>query len=427
MAEATFVLKEPKSKEPTLIYLFYNFNKQRLKYSTGEKILPKFWNERNQRARETNAFPSYASLNNTLDNLARNVKEAHRDLINANKQPTPYKLKDALDKSQFKEDYGQKISFLKFAQELTKESNRKANTVKQWNQTLNKLKEFRQDTKTEIDFDTIDMDFYNKFIHYLNKKGYTKILNKEGQEKTITRLEYSKNTIGGFIKNIKIFMNEAVDRNLTKNYEYKNRRFKVMEEQVDKIYLSQKELLKIYDLKLVTTYQRLEKVRDIFIVACYTGLRFSDLIQVKPENIINNGTQIKIKTEKTGELVIIPLHKYVKEIIKKYNGSLPPAISNQPMNRYLKEIADLAEINEPVKIGITRGGKSTNDVFKKSDLVTTHTARRSFATNAYLMDVPTISIMKITGHKTEKSFMKYIRISQEENANKLLSHPFFSN
>ena len=425
MAEATFVLKEPKSKQASLIYLFYCFNNQRLKYSTGEKIKPKFWNNERQRARETSANSTYASLNNTLDNLAKQVKDAHRDLINSKKPPTPFKLKDALHKAQFKNEYSQSTSLLKFIDQLINESIRKPGTVKQWKQTLNKLIEFKHDTHTEIDFDTINMNFYTRFITYLNKKGYTKTANKVGGERIITKLEYSKNTIGGYVKNLKIFMNEAVDRGLTSNLEYRNKKFKVMEEQVDKIYLTQNELLKIYELRLKTQYFSLEKVRDIFIVAAYTGLRFSDLIQVKPENIISNGTQIKIQTEKTGELVIIPLHTFVKEIIKKYNGSLPPAISNQPMNRYLKEIADLAEINETIITTITRGGKKERETTKKSDLVTTHTARRSFATNAYLMNVPTISIMKITGHRTEKSFMKYIRISQEENANKLSNHPFF--
>ena len=426
MPEATFVLKEPSSKEPTLIYLFYCFNKQRLKYSTGEKIKPKFWNVEKQRARETTANSTFAGTNKTLDDLAKDVKQAHKDLITLKKPPTTQKLKDALDRSQFKEEYAQKITLLKFANELIQQSNRKLNTTKQWKQTLNKLIEFKNDTKTDVDFDTIDMHFYDRFINYLNKKGYTKTSVK-GNEKTLTKLNYSKNSIGGFIKNIKVFMNEAVDRNLTKNLEYRNRKFKVMEEQVDKIYLSQKELLKIYELRLTGFYQKYDRVRDLFIVACYTGLRFSDLIQVKPENIINNGNQIKIKTEKTGELVIIPLHRMVKEIIKKYKGSLPPSISNQQMNKYLKEIAELAEIQETINITITRGGNAEHEVSKKSDLVTTHTARRSFATNTFLMDVPTISIMKITGHRTEKSFMKYIRISQEENAHKLSSHPFFTN
>ena len=115
------------------------------------------------------------------------------------------------------------------------------------------------------------------------------------------------------------------------------------------------------------------------------------------------------------------------EIINKYHGSLPAVISNQKMNDYLKEIGEKAKIKDTVKTAITKGGKTENSINEKFELITTHTARRSFATNAYLMDVPSISIMKITGHKTESSFMKYIRISQEDNANKLISHPFFNN
>jgi integrase len=125
-------------------------------------------------------------------------------------------------------------------------------------------------------------------------------------------------------------------------------------------------------------------------------------------------------------LVIVPLKGYVKEILKKYDGIPPQAISNQKMNEYLKELGEMAELKEDVVISLTKGGKRQTENFKKFELITTHTARRSFATNAYLQNVPTISIMKITGHRTEKSFLKYIKISQEDNANKLINHPFFN-
>ena len=92
----------------------------------------------------------------------------------------------------------------------------------------------------------------------------------------------------------------------------------------------------------------------------------------------------------------------------------------------MKELGQLAELNEPVLITTTKGGKQQTIVYQKWQLITTHTARRSFATNAFLQNVPSISIMKITGHRTEKSFLKYIKISQEDNANKLISHPFFN-
>ena len=166
-------------------------------------------------------------------------------------------------------------------------------------------------------------------------------------------------------------------------------------------------------------------MRDLFVIGCYTGLRFSDLSQISTDNFINNGTQIKLKTEKTGELVVIPLHKTVKEIIKKYNGQIPEAMSNPKMNLHIKRIARMAKIKDKTMTSITKGGEKQTTVREKWEQVTVHTARRSFATNMYLLDIPTISIMKITGHKTEKAFLLYIKISQEENANKLLNHPFF--
>lgn len=407
MAEAKFVLKEPESKEPTLIYLLFSFSGQRLKYSTGQKISPKFWNPEKQRAKESRLFPEYESINTLLDKLATGVKVTYRTLITNEITPTVFRLKDELNKSLFKEEYAPKLGFLQFAEELIQTSNRKPNTLRQWKQTLRKLKEYRKSTQKEVEFDTINLEFYNSFIAFLTREGYT------------------KNSIGGFIKNVKVFMNEAVDRGLTKNFEYRNRKFKVFEEQVDKIYLSLDELKKLYALDLSQS-SKYEKVRDLFLIACYTGLRFSDLIQVKPENIENGGTRIRIRTEKTGEIVVIPLHPIVLSIFEKYGGKLPPVISNQKMNAYLKEIGKMAEILETTQISITRGGKTEKMVNKKYELITTHTARRSFSTNAFLSNVPTISIMKITGHRTEKSFMKYIRISQEENANKLENHPFFN-
>ena len=125
------------------------------------------------------------------------------------------------------------------------------------------------------------------------------------------------------------------------------------------------------------------------------------------------------------KVVIIPLKDYVKEILRKYEGIPPSAISNQKMNEYLKELGEAAAIKDDIVIASTKGGKRHIETYKKFELITTHTARRSFATNAYLQNVPTISIMKITGHRTEKSFLKYIKISQEDNANKLVNHPFF--
>jgi integrase len=236
--------------------------------------------------------------------------------------------------------------------------------------------------------------------------------------------KYSPNTIGSYIKNIKVFMNEAVDKKLTTNTEYKSRRFKKVSEEAENIYLTQAELTKIYE-KDFSKKKNLDRIRDMFIIGCYTGLRYSDLFTISNDNLIDKGTKLRIKTEKTGELVIIPLHNYIKTIIKKHGGIPQYKTSNQSMNESLKVIAEQAGIKDNVLITATKGSTVEKICYKKYDLVSVHTARRSFATNAYLNDIPTISIMKITGHKTEKSFLKYIKISQEDNANKLTNHSFF--
>lgn len=408
MPNATFVLKEPNGKNETLVYLLYRFNGTKLKYSTGQKIKPKFWNEEKQRAKETRDFAGYGEFNGILDNLTACINAEYRKLINDRIVPTSDRLRKPLDEFLNRSEAPKTTDLVSFAEEFVKNSLRKPGTKRQLRQAIRNLREFKIATKRSLHFDSIDLEFYEDFIRFLTHDR-----------------KYSTNTIGTLIKNVKVFMNEAVEKNLTTNIQFRSRRFKTFEEPSENIYLSREELRRIYQMNL-KTQPRLERVRDLFIIACYTGLRFSDLVQLRDENLIDNSTKIRIKTEKTGEMVMIPIHIHVKEILKKYDGIPPEMLTNQKMNQYLKEIGDWAGIHEDVIISFTKGGNKEVRTFKKYELITTHTARRSFATNAFLNGVPTISIMKITGHQTEKSFMKYIKISQEDNANKLLSHPFFN-
>lgn len=406
MANVTFVLKEPNSNEKTLVYLLFRYNTQRLKYSTSLKIDPKFWNAEKQRAKETRQFPEYSEFNSFLNNIESKTNDLYRKFINDGVAPRPEKLRSGLNEALLKTELIKKTDFLTFIEELISTSIKKPNTIKNYKQTLRLLKDFKSSFKRELKFENIDLAFYDDLMRFCISKNL------------------SANSIGSFVKNIKVFMNAANDRKLTTNVEFKNRRFKTIEEDTENIYLTKGELTMLYSLDL-SNMQRLEKVRDMFIIGCYTGLRYSDLIQLNDKNLIDNKTKIKIKTEKTGEVVIIPLHSFVKEILVKYDGIPPYTISNQKMNEYLKELSKMAGLNEKVLISSTKGGIRQSIHYKKSELVTVHTARRSFATNAFLMNIPTISIMKITGHRTEKAFMKYIKISQEENANKLIDHPFF--
>jgi len=232
----------------------------------------------------------------------------------------------------------------------------------------------------------------------------------------IFELDYSTNTVAKHIRVLKPIIADAYERHLT-SYQFIGNRFKATTELTDTIYLNETELLKLYDLDL-SNNPKLDKIRDLFILGCWTGLRFSDYSNIDPRDI--QGDYLKIKTQKTKQLVVIPILGYVQKILEKYNGktenNLPPSISNQKMNEYLKDLGKLAEFNELIQQEYTKGGKSMVKNTRKYLLITTHTARRSFATNMYKRRVPTLSIMAITGHKTETSFMKYIRVNSDEHA-----------
>ncbi len=409
MASATFVLKEPKSKDNTLVYLLFRYQNQTFKYSTGQKILPKFWSFTNQRAKETKQFKQYGEFNALLQKIEDKAFDSYRKLTTDIIVPTKDRMRKELNRKLLKGELAKQNNFINFIDDSIKNSIKRPNTVFSYKQTFNQLVKFKAQYKREMTFDNIDLEFYDDFMKYCLEKNY------------------SPNTIGTYIKVIKMFMNEAFDKKLSDNVEFKSRRFKKVSEESENIYLTEAELSKIYKLNLSKPKDKtLDRVRDIFIIGCYTGLRYADLFAINSENLFDKNSKLRIKTEKTGELVIIPLHTYIREIIKKHGGIPQFKLSNQTMNESLKELGQMAKINESILISSTQGGIVQTKPYKKYELIGVHTARRSFATNAYLKDIPTISIMKITGHRTEKSFLKYIKISQQDNANKLTNHPFFN-
>lgn len=429
MASAKFFLKDPKSKESTLIYLIFQFNfyeiingKKRfkfLKFSTGEKVPPKFWNPKLGLVRKTDSFPQYDEMNTRLKMIAAIIEDEHRKTLNEGETPTPTSLREKL-KLRLSNSVIEKITLFGFINQIVEDSysGRRLTdngtkfstyTIKGYKTTLNHLTKFQKGYRRLIDFDTIDLDFYDDFLNYFNKSNY------------------AINSIGKHIKNLKVFMRAAAENKLHSNMDYQSKRFKTLEEDTESIYLSDAEIKRIYGLDL-SNNPSLEKTRDLFVVGCYTGLRFSDFNKIISENIKKNekGTFLQITPQKSNSKVVIPLNWVVLEILKKYGGSMPRSFTNQEINRELKQIGTMAKINEKVSTSLTKGGMRVDTIFKKYELITTHTARRSCATNMYLAGIPTIAIMKITGHRTEKSFMRYIKVSQEDNAIKLIEHPYFS-
>jgi integrase len=171
---------------------------------------------------------------------------------------------------------------------------------------------------------------------------------------------------------------------------------------------------------------RLARVRDLFLIGAYTGLRYSDFISLTPNNLIQlEGEEVfEVHTVKTNDQLYIPTHPIVLDILKHHGGP-PKPLSNQKLNKYLKELCRMIGLNETVTKRTYKGGVRREEHYKKWELVSSHTARRSFATNAYKEKMDAIAIMKITGHKQYDTFMKYIKVDKKENAVRMAGHPYF--
>lgn len=408
MPEAKLILKEPKSSESTLIYAILRYNYQRFKYSTGEKISPQYWDAKSQIITQTKKFKNHVEINTRINNIANALENAYRKLLNDKINITNDKLKEELEIALEITEKKKHITFFEFIDKYIEEGKgvKTVGSIKVYRTTQRHLKDYVKFKNITLDFEHIDLDFYNSFIYYLMHEA-----------------KLSTNTIGKHIKTVKAFLNDATDRGLNDNLEFRKKKFKGFREDADKIYLSNNEIDILGDLDL-SKLPYLERTRDLFLIGCFTGLRFSDYTQIKKENIIESN-KLKIKSQKTNETVVIPIHSKVQAILEKYNFELPKPITNQKTNEYLKVVGEMAELNEIVESSITKGGTRIKSTVPKYQLISSHTARRSFATNLYLADVPAITIMKITGHKSEKVFLQYIRVTQEQNANKLLNHPFF--
>lgn len=417
--QISFYLKRPKATIDTVIYARISYNGYQTKYYLPEKINPKFWSKETQAAKQTEKFKEFPEFNQRLKNIASDIRNVYRTYMNdkGGVIPNPDTLRELLDREiKKKEPEKNKLkTFFGFYEELINQSRAgvrlhpktgkpiSINTLKTYVTTFKHLSAFQATRKKRIEFNNIDLDFYSDYTEYLTKK-----------------LKLSANTIGKHIQIIKLILNEATERGLNTNLSFKSKRFVTIREKTDSIYLNEKEIKEIELLDL-SNDKRLERVRDLFLIGCYTGLRYSDYSILKPEQMKDGfieTTQIK-----TGEPVVIPIHHTVKRIIEKYNGELPRSISNQKTNEYLKQFGKrAASLNKNVSITFTKGGVKVIENYKKYELLTSHTARRSFATNEYLAGTPTITIMAITGHKTEKAFMRYIKLTPNEHAKLLKLH-----
>lgn len=410
MPAVNFYLKKAEEKSGrSLIYLQFKYQGKRLVYAFGQNIDLDNWNKKKQRVKsnlETTADGKH-SLNDLLDNLEKECLKAYNKALPQG-IPATQTLKDALNK--FIDQNEDKPADQRFWGLLERFINNEIkhkgrdkcpNTIKTYRTLKGHLQEYEKKNKPRIDFDSITLDFYYKYVSFLKS------------------LKLSPNAISKDIQILKVIMGEAVDLSLTNNLQFRHKKFAVNREDTDAVFLTEKEIINLYRYDL-SKKPKLERVKDLFVFGCFVGLRFSDYSTIKPENIVKRDGELYITTitKKTKEQVIIPCDPIVLEIFKKYEknpNKLPPAPSNQKFNDYIKDACKEAKLTET--------GRLSSDLHKELwQCISSHTARRSFATNLYLQGFPTIDLMKITGHKTEKAFMKYIKTTKLDSAKRLSAH-----
>lgn len=415
MATVNYYLNNKEnSKGEKLILIYFRYNKKQVVISTNELINPNHWDSKNQRT--TAKHLGYSEFNNNLNRYKAAFLESFQNRKYHKLSLAPADLKTEFERIVKPDLFPEPVEieknngFCTFISEQIKSLSyvKHKKTLSTYNRNLAVLLEFEKVVwKRTILFTDINIEFYYKWKEFI-----------------IENYEFCNNTINKHTGILKLFMGEAAEKGLHQNFLYKSSKFSTSRNDADSIYLSIDEIYRLLNLDL-SNNERLEKVRDLFVIGCWTGLRFSDLSNLRDENISKNLDIIHISDIiKTGTTLDIPIHSIVAGILKKYKektGSyIPPSISNQKMNDYLKEIGKLVdEFAEEVSRVKKMGNKRIQSKSKKFELITCHTARRSFATNQYLEGVPTYEIMAITGHRTEKSFLSYIKVTQQQFARKL--------
>lgn len=270
------------------------------------------------------------------------------------------------------------------------------------------IEAFEKYIQQDILTDSFDEKIVGEYIHFLRSEkqgaGFKQTTVRNFYQKTIAALNKAERH--GWAVKTSAF-----------------REYSIKEEESRAVYLNMDELATLNALKLD---EEARQVRDIFLIGCFTGLRYSDYSRLSEENFLDGN--ISILTKKTETKVTIPIHSIIKEIIDRNGGYgfLKYKYSQQSFNKSIKVICKKAGITDKIMLEYTRGFDKVREVYKKYELISTHTARRTAATNMYLAGIPTFRIMLITGHKSESAFYRYIRIQKEENAKDLQNHAFFA-
>ena len=424
IVKASFNLRQPKSKRPTNIYLIVRINQKQAKLSTGVKVYPDQWNIKKQEAYISCRLTESDNINNTITNkklleLRNQFEEFKRYLCD-----NPNKLENCWD---ILREYIYKDSDMRRSKKInaihwlrnaiandktikTSGERKGASTMEMYQGQLKSFDTFLKETdKGIIGFEDINLGLIKEYETYLFNRTV-----KKGKTTSTNTVANKCVQLIGIIKRAEAY--NLIDIHESKLDKYTKPKSRQGNE--NEIYLSEDDINKIYSLKLSS---KEEIVRDLFVLQCWTGQRFSDIQSLNKGIIKNttNGQVLEIVQTKKTHRVTIPLFPITTEILRKYNFDLPTTAKNTTLN-YLKKIGLKAGLTEEHIVTEDRGGKVTNSIKQRWELIGTHTARRSYISNMLKRGYDSHLLMKITGHTTEEAFKRYVKISSGDVASLIL-------
>ena len=398
--KSSFHLKNPKGDKESLIYFsaYFKNESKKLIYSTGETITPKEWNFKNRMPNDLSGRTTRADNHRTINMQLNRYTDFYIKIINryihAEEEITIENIRNEFDKEFKKTKTGSRDFFSvydKFMTEKINDKTDKANstsTIKRYEYNKKLLQDFEESKDVKLNFNQIDKKFYNTFINYCtNTKNH------------------STNTLSRNIGLFKTFMNWAVLNRYTYKLDFQE--FKNIKKEItDEVALSKEQVVEIFNFDF-SNNQRLERVRDLFVFGCFTGMRYSNYSKIKKNDIIDS--HIKVRDVKDNRKQLnIPLNDYSSYLLKKYDYRLPE-ISNQKFNEYIKEVIKIVGYTEDIKKTSKLGNEIVETVTPFYKRISSHTARRSFITIMKTEKVPDKIIMGFTGHKSLEVFNQYYK------------------
>jgi site-specific recombinase XerD len=393
MSFINYYLDKPDRKQQCPILLSFISKGSRFRFYTKLKIEESFWDNQKQEVKKLKT--GHEEMNSILESYREVIKHIEREALFKRESITTTQLRQKFEIAIGREKPLDDFHSL-FDKYLKVSCNTKTQgTVKGLIGSYNKLKTFESQTGYRLTFDSINKNFYDLYVGFL------------------INCNHLNNTIGRFIKTLKFFMNYATDIGINKNLEFK--KFKVLDEEVDLIYLTNEELMHLFNIEI--TDESLYRLRENFCFECFTGLRFSDVSKIENVHFIQENL-LKVKTQKTKTELTIPLNQFALKIIERNKGRyenkiLPPCFSLQKTNQYLKVLGRVAELNHLIHVVKYSGAKRIESTKSKHELLTTHAARRTFITLSLERGMRPEIVMQIVGIKKWETFKRYIKITDQ--------------